>query len=60
MIAASLISLAMAYILRDGGIVAEDADLDIGDELTEEQRAFLTKRRADGRDKGENVFGSQR
>lgn len=59
-IAASLISLAMAYILRDGGIVAEDADLDIGDELTEEQRAFLTKSRADGRDKGENVFGSQR
>lgn len=57
-IAASALSLAMAYILRDGGIVAEDADLDDGTvlELTPEQQAFLTKGRSDGGTKGENVF----
>lgn len=57
-IAASLTSLAMAYILRDGGIVAEDADLDDGTilELTEEQQSFLSKGRSDGGKKGENVF----
>lgn len=58
-IVSALTSLAMAYILRDGGIVAEDADLvDVG-ELTEEQRDFLNRSRADGQNKGENVFGSQ-
>jgi hypothetical protein len=58
-IASALTSLAMAYILRDGGIVAEDADLvDVG-ELTEQQRDFLNRSRADGQSKGENVFGSQ-
>jgi hypothetical protein len=48
----------MAYILRDGGIIAEDADLPDNTiiELTEEQKSFLTKGRADGRQKGENMF----
>jgi len=57
-IAASALSLAMAYILRDGGIVAEDADLDDGTvlELTADQQAFLSKGRSDGGTKGENVF----
>lgn len=59
-IASALTSLAMAYILRDGGIVAEDADLVDAGELTEEQRDFLNRSRADGQNKGENVFGSQR
>jgi hypothetical protein len=57
--AASLISILMAYVLRDGGIVAEDADLVEVGELTPEQKAFLNKGRADGQNKGENVFGSQ-
>ena len=58
---ASAISLAMAYILRDGGIVAEDADLDddVG-ELSEQQKAFLSRGRGDGENKGENVFSSQK
>jgi hypothetical protein len=57
-VAASLMSLAMAYILRDGGIAAEDADLpdDSIALLTEEQKSFLSRGRADGGKKSENVF----
>ena len=58
-VASSLISLLMAYVLRDGGIVAEDADLVQVGELTQEQKDFLTKGRSDGQSKGENVFSSQ-
>lgn len=58
-VGASLISILMAYVLRDGGIVAEDADLEEVGELTPEQKDFLTRGRADGQNKGENVFGSQ-
>lgn len=60
-IAAALLCLAMAYILRDGGIVAEDADvpLETPVELTEEQKDFLTRGRDQGEGKSENVFANR-